>query len=72
MPVVNNVPPVEAEYHFTVVPFVPGDAVRVTVPAPLREPLYAVGEEGVAIIVAVTGTLGAALSQPVDELYEVK
>lgn len=48
MPVYNGVPPVEALYQRTVLPFAPGDAVRVTIPVPHRELLVPDGEASVA------------------------
>lgn len=71
MPVFSNIPPVEAEYHLTVVPSIPGDALSVTVPVPQRELTFPVGEAGAALIVAVTGTRDDVLSQVVEVLYEL-
>ncbi len=62
--VANGVPPVDAEYHRTVFPFVPKFAVNVTDPVPHRLPLVAVGTEGIALTVKVTACLGV-LSQVV-------
>jgi hypothetical protein len=50
--VANNVPPVDAEYHFTVVPFDPG--VAVIVPVPHKVVFDAVGAAGIALAVTVT------------------
>jgi hypothetical protein len=61
---------VAAEYHRTVLPPVPGAAVRVTAPDPDREALFPTGKEGITMV-AVTGIRGEVLSQVVDELYEL-
>jgi hypothetical protein len=52
----NNVPPVEAEYHFIESPF-KGVALTVTEPVPHLEPETLVGATGTELIIAETGVL---------------
>ena len=64
--VASSVPPVDALYHRIELPLAPG--VALIVPLPHNVVLIAVGAAGIGLIVSVTVTRAAVLSQPVAVL----
>jgi hypothetical protein len=59
---------VEAVYQRRVFPLAPGVPERVTEPGPQREAPLPDGDDGMAFMVAMTGTRAEVLSHPVDVL----
>ena len=67
MPLLNNVPDVEALYHL-IVPVPVAD--KVTVPVPHLDAFVPVGADGIALTVAVTAVLVADI-QPVAAMESI-
>ena len=57
LPVANGVPPLAAAHHLGVLPLLLQLAPNVTVPGPHLSPAVTVGDAGMSLIVANTGTL---------------